>query len=145
MIVNVEVYPEFVPYCVGCVLQDLDLTAHELAWLEAHPAGSVLLASTSVGFKAFKETYLSRIKCLPNERVEAYSTEARLFQLLLSVWELIARPDGSCEIRFSTEFEFKSALYSRISAYFLDYVSTRQVDAFVERLARVYGKRAMGA
>lgn len=67
-----------------------------------------------------------------------------LFELLISVWEFldVEGKEDSCEIRFSADFEFKSALYSKIAGYFLDYVTGRNIDAFISRLDQLYGKEA---
>jgi len=71
---------------------------------------------------------------------KAYSDEARLFDTMVAVWEFIEVEDdpGSCEIRFTAEFEFKSALYSTVAGYFLDYVTTRNMEAFIQRLHALY-------
>lgn len=64
---------------------------------------------------------------------------------MVSVWEFRAvegRPD-CCEIVFFSDFAFKSALYSQIAGYFLDFVSNRNMDAFIQRLHRVYGERGV--
>jgi ribosome-associated toxin RatA of RatAB toxin-antitoxin module len=71
VVVDVEEYPQFVPFCTGCaILEQVELTEEEAEWLLAFPEGALLFASTSIGFKAFSETYLSRIKCTPNLKIE---------------------------------------------------------------------------
>lgn len=141
MVVDVEEYPQFVPFCTGCTIaEQVELTEEEAEWILANQECSLLFASTSIGFKAFSETYLSRIKCTPNLRIEAYSTDSRLFERMVSIWEfkeVAGRPD-CCEIVFYSEFGFKSALYSQIAGYFLEYVSNHNMEAFVSRLHSVY-------
>lgn len=71
VVADVEQYPQFVPFCTGCaVVREVELTREEQVWLESCPDGVMLFATTSIGFKAFSETYLSRIKCIPNQRIE---------------------------------------------------------------------------
>lgn len=145
VVADVEAYPEFVPFCVGCrIVSSYDLTEEEANWLTNHMGASLIFAETSVGFKAFNERYISRIKLIPGRVVEAYSTDARLFEVLQSLWEFEepeGRPD-SCEITFSAQFKFKSSLYANVASYFLDYVSEKNVDAFIARIYQVCGDQS---
>lgn len=141
MIVDVERFPEFVPFFSSCEIvpsDEVDVTKSEQEWLQSHPEGPLIFAQTSIGFNVLSETYLSRIKCIPNESIEAYSLDTRIFKTMGSLWEFSPTEDGGCEIRFSAEFEFNSPLYSRVSGYFLDYVSNKNVKAFLRRLDELY-------
>jgi ribosome-associated toxin RatA of RatAB toxin-antitoxin module len=58
-----------------------------------------------------------------------------------SIWEFheVEGCTDQCEICFTTEFEFRSALYSQVAGYFLDFVASKNMEAFMSRLSLVYG------
>ncbi len=62
------------PYCVNCEVIRGELTEIEQKWLEESRSfgGSVVLANTSIGFRAFHETYISRIRLVENSRIEVF-------------------------------------------------------------------------
>jgi len=74
MVADVEKYPEFVPFCQKCSIVDEAFTAEEQTWLSLNEAtgGTIILAKTVVGFKAFKESYISRVKCIQDRRIEVH-------------------------------------------------------------------------
>lgn len=74
MVADVEKYPEFVPFCQKCLIVEEALTAEEQTWLSVNEAasGTIVLAKTVVGFKAFKESYISRVKCIPDRWIEVH-------------------------------------------------------------------------
>jgi coenzyme Q-binding protein COQ10 len=60
---NVTTYPQFVPFCTG---------SHILRPLTPEPDSKHLSmdAELTVGFLSFKESYVSKVTCLPYESVE---------------------------------------------------------------------------
>lgn len=75
LVADVECYPDFVPFCCACKLVEDEKTQEEQRWCRENPEAELRFASTSIGFKAFNETYISRIKCYPHHRVEVYITQ----------------------------------------------------------------------
>lgn len=75
--------------------------------------------------------------------IKAYSNDSKLFYLMQSIWEFkeVEGCPDQCEICFTTEFEFRSALYSQVAGYFLDYVTSKNMEAFISRLNLVYGAK----
>jgi len=74
VVLQVDKYSQFVPFCTACsIIQDVEMTSEEQDWMQHYPDGQVVFALTSIGFKSFSEAYRSRIKCIPNSRIEVSS------------------------------------------------------------------------
>jgi ribosome-associated toxin RatA of RatAB toxin-antitoxin module len=74
VVADVERYPEFVPFCVACVISSTETPDQaEIEWKESNPEGKLIFANTSVGFKLFKETYVSRIRLIPQKYIEVFN------------------------------------------------------------------------
>lgn len=61
IIADVESYSNFVPYCTGSRILE------SKAWQNGT---TVMEAELTVGFLAFKESYISNVTCKPHESVE---------------------------------------------------------------------------
>ncbi|KAF8558931.1 cyclase/dehydrase, partial [Imleria badia] len=96
VIADVESYSDFVPYCTGSrILQSK-------AWQDGT---TVMEAELTVGFLAFRESYVSTVTCKPDEFVEVQpfcssSSSTPLFKTLNTAWRL--QPVSSSSVQLST-------------------------------------------
>ncbi len=67
IVTDVDSYPHFLPFCTNARILSKSAT---LAADAIKPAGIQMEAEMTVGFMAFKETYISNVYCIENESVE---------------------------------------------------------------------------
>ncbi|KAL0949924.1 hypothetical protein HGRIS_009952 [Hohenbuehelia grisea] len=125
-------------------------------------------AELTVGFLAFKESYVSNVTCIPFESVEAVaSSSTPLFETLSTTWRFqpasrnsphptsgivlkdrmspsLTDPrspeEGPTLVTLDLAYAFANPLYASVSATFFGQVSKQMVQAFEERCLAVYGK-----
>ncbi|KAF9247268.1 dehydrase and lipid transport-domain-containing protein [Melanogaster broomeanus] len=160
IVADVASYPAFVPYCTGSRI---------LQRKECQDGITVMEAELTVGFLAFKESYVSKVTCKPLESVEAVaSSSTPLFKTLTTVWRFQPASSDSPHLsmgppRHSSErspvgitsrtspdngptlvtldlaFAFANPVHATVSATFIGQVSKLMVKAFEERCITVYG------
>jgi coenzyme Q-binding protein COQ10 len=131
LVADVERYPEFLPLCEGLVVRRR----------EREGDFDVLLADMTVGYKAIRETFTSRVR-LDAARCEVAAVGAPgamgPFRQLENRWRFGAVPTG-CEVDFFIAYEFKSALLQMLVGSLFDRAFRRYTRAFEERAHVVYG------
>jgi len=146
VVADVARYPRFVPFCTDARILRVSEQPHAVIDMEAE---------LSVGFLAFKESYVSRVVCRPFESVKAVaSSTTPLFETLETTWHFqptyptnrhsLAQhhdPDAkiSTLVTLDLRFAFANPLYAKVSAAFFSQVSTMMVSAFEDECLRVYG------
>jgi len=120
VVADVSRYHEFVPWCVAS-----RVVAQRPGYLEAELA---------VGFRAFSERYTSRVTLEPSSRIVAVASDTRLFHALTNEWRVAPGPSPHTSwLDVAVAFRFRSGLYARASALFLDEVVQRTAAAFERR------------
>ena len=140
VVADVAKYKEFVPWCKRSVITK----GPTFNAINNATNGLSMVADLSVGFDVFNETYTSVVQLQPHSSVVATSQDTKLLDFLHTEWKFIpsaSDPNLACWITFRVEFQFKSSLYSNISAMFMKEVTTNMVRAFEVRCRQVYGKR----
>ncbi|KAF8138526.1 dehydrase and lipid transport-domain-containing protein [Boletus edulis] len=159
IIADVESYSNFVPYCTRSRILE------SKAWQDGT---TVMEAELTVGFLAFRESYVSTVTCKPNECVEAVaSTSSPLFKTLTTTWRL--QPISASSLRLSTSlsqdvsarsfasrtpldqgptlvtldlaFAFANPVHATVSVAFFGQMSKLMVKAFEQRCIALYGPR----
>ena len=129
VVADIENYKNFVPWCVDSVIMKRK--------------GNELEAELSVGYSLFHERYTSLVSTQPPTRVTAISNQTNLFEFLRTDWEFHPARDGqSTWVTFQVEFQFKSALYNRISELFFQDIINHMVAAFEKRCKELYMRDA---
>ena len=112
--------------------------------------GNVMKAELSVGFRLFKERYVSTVIIDPGKRVQARAQETQLFQYLTNDWVLQPGPEpGTCWTNFRVEFCFRSVVYAQVSKWLFELQlgacvilhATRRALYFLMRLCTKWYKR----
>ncbi|KAK7696162.1 hypothetical protein QCA50_000813 [Cerrena zonata] len=89
VVADVESYSSFLPFCTDArVLSKSTPTTPRLGGLTSPQAlARVMEAELTVGFLSFRESYVSKVTCRPNESVEAVaSSSTPLFKSLSTTW-----------------------------------------------------------
>ncbi len=129
LVADVERYPEFVPLC------------EELRILRRTASGEgveILTANMSVGYKAIRESFVSRVTLdRPKLKIVVEYVDGP-FRYLENRWTF--KPDGEgCLVEFFISYEFKSMALGLLMGAMFDRAFRRFAEAFEERADRVYG------
>ncbi len=137
LVADVERYPEFLPLCEA------------LTVLSRGREGEIelLTADMTVGYKAIRETFKSRVRL---DRVRCEVAAAGVpgamgpFSLLENRWQFQAVP-GGCVVDFYISYELRSAMLQMLVGALFERAFRRYTEAFEERARSVYGVAAPAA
>ncbi len=123
LVIDIERYPEFLPWCLGC-----RIFKH---------GDDYMLADMLVGYKIFREKFTSQVNFTPHERVQVEYQNGPL-KHLKNDWHFKPHGKHECELHFQLEFEFQSKLLQRIAETFFNEALKRMVNAFEKRAKELY-------
>ncbi len=122
LVADVERYPEFLPWCVATRL--------------SNKRDDGFLAEMVIGFKMFRERYVSRVDLDRPNRIDVSHFKGP-FKHLRNHW-IFEPAEGGCLVDFSVDFEFRSKLLDRmIGAVFHEAVRVL-VTSFEKRADQLY-------
>ena len=124
LVVDIERYPEFLPWCVGARIRSR--------------AENEVVADLMIGIKIIRERYTSRVKYERPGRIDVSYERDGPFKHLTNRWILTA-VEGGCEVDFFLDFEFKSRTLQRLIGLLFQEAVHRMVGAFEIRAKRLYG------
>ena len=131
LVADVETYPQFLPLCEALVVRKRENAGDK----------QVLVADMTVGYKAIRETFTSRVALDPaGLEVHAASVPeypSGPFSRLDNRWRFTPAP-GGCDVAFSIGYEFKSYLMQALVGGLFDRVFRRYTQAFEERARVIY-------
>lgn len=125
LVIDVENYPKFVPWCVDARI------------IERHV--NMLKAELLVRFKSVTYKYISLIKFAEFSliSIEQFSGP---FTHLKSNWQFNELAPRKTKLELNIDFSFKSSLLNHLSKFFFATVSKRMTDAFISRAQTLYGQ-----
>lgn len=133
VVADVEHYPEFLPMCTG-----LRVTSRQ-----ATPEGSVLVANMSVGYKAIRENFTTRVTLNPAVPRVDVSYLNGPFSHLTNRWLFVDLDPGQSEIDFYITYQFRSAMLGALVGAVFDQAFRKFTEAFEARASKVYGTAAV--
>lgn len=136
LVADVERYPQFLPLCEG-------LTVRRRTPREGG-GGEVLLADMSVGYKAIRETFTSRVTLDPANLKILVEYVDGPFRYLENRWTFKPHETG-CEIGFFISYEFASRMLGLLMGAMFDKAFHKFSEAFEKRADLVYGRGAAPA
>lgn len=132
LVADVDRYPEFLPLCEGLVVSSRVREGER----------EVLIASMTVGYKAIRETFTSRVTLDPaalTVTAERAADSAGPFRRLDNTWSFREAPGGQCDVGFDIAYEFKSMMLQALVGALFERAFRRYTRAFEERAQAVYG------
>ncbi len=120
LVMDIESYPAFVPWVSGA----------EILTLEA----DVLSAELTIELAGIHYKFQTEDRFEPHKLVEIQLLSGP-FKFLESVWTFKEVDESSCEVHFSTEFEFQSTM--------LDIVASPLFGAACKTMVKTFEKRAL--
>lgn len=128
LVADVEQYPQFLPLCEA-------LKIRRRGPLE--DGREVLLADMSVGYKAIRETFTSRVTLDPAQLKILVEYVDGPFSHLENRWTFVAEGQGT-RVEFFIDYQFKSRMLGMLMGAMFETAFRRFSDAFVERAGKVY-------
>jgi coenzyme Q-binding protein COQ10 len=137
LVADVEKYPLFLPLCEG-----LRVRSRTTSEGNAGEGGrETLIADMSVGYKAIRETFTSKVTLDRAARKIAVAYLDGPFRALDNVWGF--KPDGEgCLVEFYISYEFKSRMLGMLMGAMFDRAFRKFSEAFERRADIVYGRPA---
>lgn len=131
LVADVEQYPQFLPLC-----EDLTVLSRTTG-----PKGEpVIAARMSIGYKAIKETFTTRVVLHPEGPAVDVSYLDGPFHHLENRWRFLAADGGrACDVAFWIDYQFKSPLLGLLMGAMFDKAFRKFTDSFEQRARKIYG------
>ena len=123
IIINVELYPEFLPWCKDSqIINRIDENNFD--------------ANLTIGYKALDENYTSRVKGTYLKKITSNAISGP-FKYLDSLWTF-QNSGESCQVTFKLNYEFKSFLLRKVMGSLFNKASEKMFMAFESRAKSLY-------
>jgi len=129
LVADVDKYPEFVPLCSALAVKSR---------VEKGDGVTVLVADMTASYKIVRETFTSRVTL---DRMNLKILVEYLngpFKRMQNRWSFLAAGEGSCDVEFFIDYEFKSRTLAILMGAMFDAAFRRFAAAFEERADAVY-------
>lgn len=130
LVADVAAYPEFLPWCAAARIKKRQKTDR----------GEVINADLVISFKLFRERFGSKVTLNPETNCIDVEYLDGPFRYLNNHWHFTALSDGTCEVDFFVDFEFKSAILQSVIGVVFNEAMRRIVRAFDERAHELYAQ-----
>jgi coenzyme Q-binding protein COQ10 len=124
LVADVGAYPQFLPWVVATRIRERS---------DTH-----LVADMSVGFRAIRETFTSRVT-LDRPRAIHVDYVSGPLKHLTNDWLFEPDPAGGTRITFAVDFAFRSRLFERLAGAVFHEAFRRMVASFEARARTLYG------
>jgi coenzyme Q-binding protein COQ10 len=131
LVLDVESYPVFVPYC-----QQVKLVSRRAE----SSTDAIIVSRMTVGLSALRVSYSNRTHGDFAGRVIKVEAIDGPFRFLRVVWRFTPRADHRTRIDFSVNFEFSSLILAAVASRVLDSMFGEMVDAFERRADHLFGR-----
>lgn len=129
LVADVAQYPKFLPWCAAARIRSRSQQGE----------AEVMEADLVISFKVFRERFGSRVTLYADDmRIETEYLDGP-FRYMKSNWSFAPRDDGTCDVSFFVDFEFKNAVLQGIIGVVFNEAMQRIVKAFERRAAELYG------
>lgn len=133
LVADVEKYPQFVPLCQALKIKSRTPKDEGV---------EVLVADMTVAYKLIRESFTSRVTLdRPNLAIRVEYLNGP-FSHLENRWTFAPQDEGSCEVGFSLDYEFKSRMLAMLMGAMFDTAFRRFADAFEKRADQLYRRKA---
>ena len=123
LVLDIEKYPEFVPFCVGAKVYEKKEKSNLL----------LIVADLTIGKGPFKDTYKSDVKYNEKEDSIFVTNLDGPLKHLENMW-LFKQENNITEVSFEVDFELKNE--------FLNIVMTKSFQFVLDKIAEAFQKRA---
>ncbi|MDZ7824423.1 MAG: type II toxin-antitoxin system RatA family toxin [Ahrensia sp.] len=130
LVADIEKYPQFLPLCTGLLIK------------QRHTRGDkqMLIADMMVGYKSIKETFTTQVLLDDTQNKINVSYVDGPFKYLDNRWAFVDRQDGTSEVQFFIDYEFKSKMLGLLMGSMFDRGFRMFAEAFEKRADEIYAQ-----
>ena len=123
LVLDIEKYPDFIPYCLGSKIYSKDDRSNEI----------LIVADLTIGKGPFKDTYKSDVKFNKKENTIFVTNLDGPLKYLENKW-IFKENNSNTDVAFEVDFELKNE--------FLNIVMTKSFQFGLNKIADSFEKRA---
>ncbi len=127
LVLDIEKYPEFVPFCLGSHVYQRDNKDDQI----------IIVADLTIGKGPFKDTYKSDVKFNKDDSSINVTNIGGPLRHLENNWKFIESDKGT-EILFDIDFEIKNKFLNLVMTKSFQYGLNKIADAFQKRAQDLY-------
>ena len=129
LVLDIEKYPEFVPFCLGSKIYEKKDKGDQL----------LIIADLTIGKGPFKDTYKSDVKYnIKKDFIHVTNLDGPL-KHLENTWHFKEK-DNITEVSFDVDFELKNEFLNIIMAKSFQFALEKISEAFQKRAETLFGK-----
>ena len=130
LVLNIEDYPKFIPYCLNAKIYEKKIENEN----------QLIIADLTIGKGLFKDTYKSDVKYNKKEGIIFVKNIDGPLKYLDNKWQF--NSDGnSTEVSFDVDFELKNKFLNIIMTKSFKYGLDKIADAFQKRAEELFNNR----
>ena len=127
LVLDIEKYPEFVPFCLGSHVYERDINGNQIS----------IVADLTIGKGPFKDTYKSDVKFYKSKSIIKVTNIGGPLNHLENNWKFIESDNGT-EIFFDIDFEIENKFLNIVMTKSFQYGLNKIADAFQKRAQDLY-------
>ena len=125
-VLDIEKYPEFIPFCVDSKVYERNDKKDEIA----------IIADLTIGKKPFIDTYKSDVRYIKKDDLIHVTNIGGPLKHLENNWKFIQK-DNFTEVHFDVDFEIKNKFLDMIMTKSFKFGLNKIADAFQERAEKI--------
>ena len=125
-VLDIEKYPEFIPFCIDSKVYERNDNENEIA----------IIADLTIGKKPFVDTYKSDVRYIKKKDLIHVTNIGGPLKHLENNWKFIQK-DNFTEVHFDVDFEIKNKFLDMIMTKSFEFGLNKIADAFQERAEKI--------
>ena len=130
LVLNIEDYPKFIPYCLNAKIYEKKLDNDD----------QLIIADLTIGKGLFKDTYKSDVKYIKKDGIILVKNIDGPLKYLDNKWQFI-KIGKLTEVSFDVDFELKNKFLNIIMTKSFKYGLDKIADAFQKRAEELFNNR----
>ena len=130
LVLNIEDYPNFIPYCLNAKIYEKKLDNDD----------QLIIADLTIGKGLFKDTYKSDVKYIKKDDIILVKNIDGPLKYLDNKWQFI-KIGKLTEVSFDVDFEMKNKILNILMTKSFKYGLDKIADAFQKRAEELFNNR----
>ena len=130
LVLNIEDYPKFIPYCLNAKIYEKKLNNDD----------QLIIADLTIGKGLFKDTYKSDVKYIKKDDIILVKNIDGPLKYLDNKWKFL-KIGKLTEVSFDVDFELKNKFLNILMTKSFKYGLDKIADAFQKRAEELFNNR----
>ena len=130
LVLNIEDYPKFIPYCLNAKIYEKKLDNDD----------QLIIADLTIGKGLFKDTYKSDVKYIKKDGIILVKNIDGPLKYLDNKWQF-KKTGKLTEVSFDVDFELKNKFLNILMSKSFKYGLDKIADAFQKRAEELFNNR----